>query len=798
MSELKRLRKMAEKIYVKMEALKNVSDGELRAKTDEFKMRRKDGESLDKILPDAYAVVSEAAYRTTGLRPYKVQIMGAIALHEGKIAEMQTGEGKTLVAAMPAYLNALDGRGVQVVTVNDYLAERDAKDIGRIHEFLGLTVGCVLKTTSAVEKKAEYAKDITYITNTELGFDYLRDNMAKRQEDKMQRGYHYCIIDEVDSVLIDEARTPLIISGASGKSTKLYVACNELAKTLEKGEADKEMTKMTALLGEQITETGDYIVDEKDRTVVLTEQGVEKCEKYFGIKNLSSKDNTELYHNIILALRAHNLMKKDKDYVVKNGEVLIVDEFTGRIMPGRRYSDGLHQAIEAKEGVIVKEETGTLATVTYQNFFNKYEKKCGMTGTAYTEKKEFKDIYHMHVVKIPTNRPVIREDRKDIMYITKQEKFDAVVEEIKKSHAKNQPVLVGTATINDSEVLDELLKKENLPHTVLNAKNPEKEAEIVSHAGEAGAITIATNMAGRGTDIKLDDAAREAGGLKVIGTQRHESRRIDNQLRGRSGRQGDPGESIFFLSLQDDLMRLYGASKTANIFRSIGVGAGEPIEHKSVHKFVRNAQKKIECNNFSARKNVLDFDKVNNEQRELIYRERDAMLDDIDTRKTMLAMMEDSINYIIDEHAKKNQVSKEEYQAICKEVKTLMPGVLMPLHYDRLTKRDLSKRMIENAKVKYEEILKSWPEEEAFKEFERKVILRCIDAQWMKHINNLEILRQNIALVGYGQKKPDIVYKIKAYDMFDCMSQEIKNDAVYTLFSSKLMNVIRQNGRNAA
>lgn len=699
----------------------------------------------------------------------------------------------TLVAALPAYLNALEGKGVHVVTVNDYLAERDAEDIGRIHRFMGLTVGCILKTTSPEEKKKEYAKDITYITNTELGFDYLRDNMAQRMEDKMQRGFHFCIIDEVDSVLIDEARTPLIVSGNSGKSTKLYIACNELAKQLEKGEVT-ELSKVDLMAGERPEETGDYTVDEEHRIVTLTLQGIKKCEQYFGIDNLADREYTELYHNILAALKAHNLMKKDKDYVVKNGEVLIVDSFTGRIQPGRRYSDGLHQALEAKEGVEVKEETSTYATVTYQNFFNKYDKKCGMTGTASTERKEFKDIYHMSVVKIPTNKPVQRIDESDKMFLTRQSKFKAVVDEIKKTHETGQPILVGTSTIQDSEILDKMLKEEGLPHTVLNAKFLEKEAEIIAKAGTKGSITIATNMAGRGTDIKLDDDAKAAGGLKVIGTQRHESRRIDNQLKGRSGRQGDPGESIFFLSLDDEVLRLYGSERMKNMLSLAGMKNEESLENGTVNKFVKKAQTVIEDNNFGARKNVLKFDKVNNEQRELIYAERDAILEKADTRSTMVTMIEDSINMVIDKHAPDKKVTDAQYQEIRKEIEVLVHGIKSPGYEPNMKKKRLSELYINAAKDKYVDREREWPDINVFREFERQIILRCIDIKWMQHINDLEILRQNIALVGYGQKDPAIVYKLKAFDMFNKMSDEIKTDSVYTLFSSRLKSSAANNG----
>lgn len=695
----------------------------------------------------------------------------------------------TLVAAMPAYLNALTGEGVHVVTVNDYLAKRDADEIGKIHEFMGLNVGCILKDTSPEEKKKAYAKDITYITNTELGFDYLRDNMAKRAEDRMQRGFNYCIIDEVDSVLIDEARTPLIISGNSGKSTKLYIACDELVKTLEKGEK-KEISKADLLAGERAEETGDYIVDEEHHIVSLTLNGIKKCESFFGIDNLADRKNTEIHHNILAALKAHSLMKRDKDYIVKNDEVLIVDSFTGRAQPGRRFSDGLHQALEAKEGVKVREETSTHATVTYQNFFNKYKKKSGMTGTAVTEKKEFKDIYHMDVVKIPTNKPVIREDCHDRMFLTKDSKFKAVVNEVKKAQISGQPVLIGTATIKDSEILDKMLTEEDLPHTVLNAKFLEQEAEIISKAGQHGAITIATNMAGRGTDIKLDEESRNVGGLKVIGTQRHESRRIDNQLRGRSGRQGDPGESIFVLSLEDDILRLYGPDKMKKLLTSVGMKNDEKIESKSVNKFVKKAQNVIEDNNFGMRKNVLKYDKVNNEQRELIYAERNKILDKADTREAMLHMIKDAVYMTIDKFTKGKYVSESEYKDIKRELKSLVFGIKMPEYEKKIKKKKLGNLCFEAAKNRYCDREREWPEIDVFREFERHVILLCIDTRWMKHINDLEILRQNISLVGYGQKDPSAVYKIKAFDMFNAMSDEIKCDAVYMLFSSRLKTAV--------
>lgn len=745
--------------------MEKLTDAELAAKTDEFKGRLSKGESLASILPEAYAVVREASRRTTGLEQFPVQILSGIYLNAGYIAEQATGEGKTLAAAMPSYLNALSGKGVHVVTVNDYLANRDAEDIGRIHRFLGLTVGCIVNASSTEKRREAYDCDITYVTNTELGFDYLRDNMTRRMEDRVQRGFHYCIIDEVDSVLIDEARTPLIISGGSGKPTQIYVAADALAKSMERGEASGEIDKISSLLGQEITETGDFIVDEKDQIITLTAQGVEKAEKYFGIENISDAKNNELYHNIILALRANYLMRKDKDYIVKDGEVLIVDEFTGRVMPGRRYSDGLHQAIEAKEGVQIKQENYTFATITYQNLFNKYDKKCGMTGTAYTERKEFKDIYHMNVARIPTNKPCIRKDYQDSMYATKKEKFSAVVASVKASYEKGQPVLVGTSTIKDSEIMDRLLTDAHIPHTVLNAKQDEKEAEIIAKAGRYKAITIATNMAGRGTDIKLDDKAKAAGGLKVIGTTRHDSRRIDNQLRGRSGRQGDPGESKFYLSLEDDLMRLFGSERLISTFRLLGVKEGEEICHPAMSRFIRKAQKKVEYNHFAMRKRVLDYDNVNDKQREIIYSQRnDAQtISDADMENTILHM----ISYISD-GVKNSHRSKEDKE---KYVSLMFHGAV----------KDIDK-VAQEAKAVYEAAKCEAVNPDAFLSQERNILLATIDMRWMEHLNNLEILRQNISLVGYGQKDPVVLYKSKAFDMFQDMLRVIKEDVVYTLF----------------
>ena len=646
--ELKRILPIVDKIESLRDGMMALTDEQLKDKTKEYKTRLAQGETLDDLLPEAYATVREAGRRVLNMEHFRVQLIGGIILHQGRIAEMKTGEGKTLVSTLPAYLNALEGKGVHVVTVNDYLAARDAEWMGAIHEFLGLKVGIVLNSMKPEERKAAYACDITYVTNNELGFDYLRDNMAIYKEQLVLRDLHYAIIDEVDSVLIDEARTPLIISGQSGKSTSLYEACDILARQLKRGDDVGEFSKMDAIMGIEQEENGDFVVNEKDKVVNLTAEGIEKVEKFFHIENLADPENLEIQNNIILALRAHNLMHRDKDYVVKEDQVLIVDEFTGRIMPGRRYSDGLHQAIEAKEHVKVKRESKTLATITFQNFFNKFEKKSGMTGTALTEEKEFRDIYGMDVVEIPTNRPVIRKDLHDAVYKTKKEKLNAIVEAVKEAHAKGQPVLVGTITIEASEQLSGMLRREGIQHKVLNAKFHELEAEIVADAGIHGAVTIATNMAGRGTDIKLDEEAKAAGGLKIIGTERHESRRIDNQLRGRSGRQGDPGESRFYISLEDDLMRLFGSEKMISMFNALGIPEGQEIEHKMLSKAIENAQKKIEGNNFGIRKNLLEYDQVNNEQREIIYAERRRVLDGESMRDVIYKMITDIVDNTVD------------------------------------------------------------------------------------------------------------------------------------------------------
>ena len=783
--ELKMIMPTVDKIESLRPQMQALSDEELKAKTKEYKERYANGETLDDLLPEAFATVREAAKRVLNMEHYRVQLIGGIILHQGRIAEMRTGEGKTLVSTLPAYLNALTGEGVHIVTVNDYLAHRDAEWMGKVHEFLGLTVGCVLNSMNNDERREQYACDITYITNNELGFDYLRDNMVIYKEQLVQRDLVYAIIDEVDSDLIDEARTPLIISGQSGKSTKLYEVCDILARQLERGEASGEVTKMTAIMGEEITETGDFIVNEKDKIVTLTEQGVHKVEKFFQIENFSDPENLEIQHNVDLALRAHNLMFRDQDYVVKDDQVMIVDEFTGRIMPGRRYSDGLHQAIEAKEHVKVKRESKTLATITFQNFFNKYKKKSGMTGTALTEEKEFRDIYGMDVVEIPTNRPVQRIDMDDAVYMTKKEKYKAVVEAVKEAHAKGQPVLVGTITIEVSELLSGLLKREGIQHKVLNAKFHELEAEIVADAGIHGAVTIATNMAGRGTDIKLDEEARAAGGLKIIGTERHESRRIDNQLRGRSGRQGDPGESRFYISLEDDLMRLFGSEKMMKVFQSLGVEEGEQIEHKMLSSAIEKAQMKIESNNFGIRKNLLEYDQVNNEQREIIYAERRRVLNGESMRDSIFKMITDISDNVVEmcfgESNDRDEWDLKELNSV------LLPTIPMKAITaddikDITNKNELKQYIKEHAVKLYEMKEAEFAEPEQIRELERVILLKVIDRKWMDHIDDMDQLRQGIGLQAYGQKDPLVEYKMSAYEMFDAMTSAIQEDTVRLLF----------------
>ena len=788
--EVKRVLPIIDQIDAKEPEISALSDEELKAKTQEFKDRLEKGETLDDLLVEAFAVVREAAKRVLGMRHFRVQLIGGVILHQGRIAEMRTGEGKTLVSTAPAYLNALTGKGVHIVTVNDYLAKRDAEWMGQVHEFLGLSVGVILNSMTPEERRQAYACDITYATNNELGFDYLRDNMVIYKERLVQRGLNYAIIDEVDSVLIDEARTPLIISGQSGKSTDLYRVCDILARQLKRGERSGEMTKMTALMGEEITETGDFIVDEKEKTVNLTDEGVAKAEKFFHIENLADPEHLEIQHNIILALRAHNLMFRDKDYVVKDDEVLIVDEFTGRIMPGRRYSDGLHQAIEAKEGVKVKRESKTLATITFQNFFNKYAKKSGMTGTALTEEEEFREIYGMDVIEIPTNKPVQRIDRQDAVYKTHKEKIDAVVEDIIECHKKGQPVLVGTITIEGSEEISAKLKKCGIPHNVLNAKFHEKEAEIVAEAGQKGAVTIATNMAGRGTDIKLGEGVAELGGLKIIGTERHESRRIDNQLRGRAGRQGDPGESKFYISLEDDLMRLFGSERMMSIFNSLGFPEGEAIEHKMLSKAVEKAQKKIESNNFGIRKNLLDYDAVMNEQREIIYEERRQVLDGENMRSLIMKMARDTIKNLLS-HA--INASEDPTEWDMKEVNQALHPVfgIEPISEDGQDYKGYTfDKLVDEIDEKVEEAYTAkeaeFPDPENLRELERVVLLKVIDRKWMDHIDDMDQLRQGIGLQAYGQKDPKVEYKFAAYDMFDELIANISRDTVAMLMHVRI------------
>ena len=793
--ELKRIKPIVDKVESYHEAMGKLSDDELKDKTKEFKKRLADGETLDDILPEVYATVREAAKRVLGMEHYRVQIIGGIILHQGRIAEMRTGEGKTLVSTLPAYLNALEEKGVCIVTVNDYLAKRDAEWMGKVHEFLGLTVGIVLGGMDNDERRAAYGCDITYVTNNELGFDYLRDNMVIYKEQLVQRGLHYAIIDEVDSVLIDEARTPLIISGQSGKSTRLYEACDILATQMKRGEDVPEYSKMDALMGVIQDETGDFIVNEKDKVVNLTQEGVHKVEQFFHIENLADPENLEIQHNIILALRAHNLMFKDQDYVVKDDEVLIVDEFTGRIMPGRRYSDGLHQAIEAKEHVKVKRESKTLATITFQNFFNKFDKKAGMTGTALTEEKEFRDIYGMDVVEIPTNRPVARIDHQDAVYKTKKEKFKAVVESVKEAHEKGQPVLVGTITIETSELISGMLKREGIKHTVLNAKFHEQEAEIVALAGQHGAVTIATNMAGRGTDIKLDDEAKAAGGLKIIGTERHESRRIDNQLRGRAGRQGDPGESQFFISLEDDLMRLFGSERLMSVFTALGVPEGEQIQHKMLTSAIEKAQEKIEGNNFGIRKNLLEYDQVNNDQREIIYSERLKVLNGENMREAIFKMIQELVEKAVDTCIS-DEVDRADWN-----LTELNELILPTIPLDPITKEDiesikngkeLKQYLKEKAVMLYEAKETEFPEPEQFREIERVVLLKVIDRKWMDHIDDMTQLRQGIGLQAYGQRDPLVEYKMAGFDMFDEMISAIQEDTVRLLYHVQVQQKVER------
>ena len=793
--EIKRISKTVDKIEALDEEMQKLSDDQLKHKTEEFKERLEMGENLDDLLPEAFAVVREASSRTIGLKHYRVQLIGGIILHQGRIAEMRTGEGKTLVATLPAYLNALEGKGVHIVTVNDYLATRDAQWMGQVHNFLGVSVGVVTNDMNNDARRAAYQCDITYITNNELGFDYLRDNMVIDKKDLVQRDLHYAIVDEVDSVLIDEARTPLIISGQSNKSTELYRACDILARKMERGSSDGELSKMDILMNEDIEEDGDFLVNEKDKQIMLTAEGVKKVEDFFHIENLADPDNLAIQHNIILALRAHNLMFKDKDYVVKDDEVLIVDEFTGRIMPGRRYSDGLHQAIEAKEHVKVKRESKTLATITFQNFFNKYEKKAGMTGTAQTEEQEFREIYGMDVVVIPTNKPVIRVDHNDAIYKTKREKMNAVVNDIIESHEKGQPVLVGTITIETSEELSKMLKKRRIKHNVLNAKFHEKEAEIISHAGEIGAVTIATNMAGRGTEIVLEEGVAELGGLKIIGTERHESRRIDNQLRGRAGRQGDPGESKFYLSLEDDLMRLFGSERMISVYNALGIPEGEEIQHKSISRTIEKAQKKIENNNFGIRKNLLDYDRVNNDQREVIYKERRRVLDGDNMKQSVLKMIKDTVENRVNQIIS-NELSPDEWDIAALNAE-LLP--IIPLNKIELTEEEKKSRKVEKLITRLqEESVELYEQKEKefegfdLREIERIILLKVIDRKWMDHIDDMDQLREGIGMQAYGQRDPVVEYRLVGFDMFNDMIKAIEEETTGALFHVKIEQKIER------
>ena len=788
--ELKLIQPKVDKILSLQGTMAAMSDEDLKAQTGKFKERLSQGESLDDLLPEAYATVREAAKRVLGMEHFPVQLIGGVVLHQGRIAEMKTGEGKTLVSTCPAYLNALTGEGVHIVTVNDYLAKRDSDWMGQVHRFLGLTVGTVLNEMSTEERQAAYACDITYVTNNELGFDYLRDNMAIYKNQQVLRGLTYCIIDEVDSVLIDEARTPLIISGQSGKSTKLYELCDILARQLERGEESAEFSKINAILGEEIEESGDFIVNEKEKTVNLTQQGVEKVEKYFHINNLADAENLEIQHNIILALRANNLMQRDVDYVVKDDEVLIVDEFTGRIMNGRRYSDGLHQAIEAKEHVKVKRESRTLATITFQNFFNKFKKKAGMTGTAQTEEKEFRNIYSMDVIQIPPNKPVQRADLDDAVYKSKKEKFEAVVDEIEAIHETGAPVLVGTIAIETSELLSGMLKRRGIKHNVLNAKFHEQEAAIIAEAGVHGAVTIATNMAGRGTDIKLDEEARAAGGLHIVGTERHESRRIDNQLRGRAGRQGDPGQSQFFISLEDDLMRLFGSERLMGMFEALGVPDGERIHHKMLSHAIEKAQEKIELNNYGIRENLLKYDEVNNDQRDVVYAEREKVLEGDNMRPLITRFITDIVDFYVNENIVDSDSPKDwDFQGLNDTLMQIIP--LGKLNFSEeefkdMTRDELAQKLKERAIRLYEEKEAEFPNPEQMREAERVILLKVMDQKWMSHIDDMDILRDGIGLQAYGQKDPLVEYKIAGYEMFQEMMRSIQEETVRVLYQIKL------------
>jgi len=766
--QLAKIKRIADEIDAMADDMKKLSDAELRMKTEEFKKRYADGESLDDLLPEAYAVVREASTRVLGMTPFYVQLLGAIVLHQGNIAEMKTGEGKTLVATMPLYLNALTGEGVHLVTVNEYLAQRDAEQMGKLFNFLGMSVGLNVSNLSHEEKKAAYQADITYGTNNEFGFDYLRDNMVLYKEEMVQRPLNFAIIDEVDSILIDEARTPLIISGNAEKSTALYTQANQFVRLLKEGE--------------------DYTVDLKTKTVQLTEEGITKAEKYFKIDNLYDYKNVSLNHHIHQALKAHAIMRRDTDYVVQDGEIVIVDQFTGRLMPGRRYSEGLHQAIEAKEGLPIQRESKTLATITFQNYFRMYKKLAGMTGTAKTEEEEFQSIYNMDVIEIPTNKPVRRIDKPDLIFKTMEGKFKAVVNEIVRAHKTGQPVLVGTVSVETSELLSDMLKKRGIPHNVLNAKNHAKEAEIIAQAGQKGAVTIATNMAGRGTDIKLGEGVKELGGLYIIGTERHESRRIDNQLRGRAGRQGDPGVSQFYLSLEDELMRRFGSERMQAMLDRLGMSDDQPIESKLVTRSVESAQKRVEGNNFDARKQLLQFDDVMRQQREIIYKQRYEVLDSEDLSEDIKAMMKSVIERNVEAHASDDELPEEwDLKAIVDymNAKIFDEGEIT---VDDLKDKDADEIvdwLYEKAVAKYKKKEEAFSPEQ-MREFERIILLRTVDMKWMDHIDAMEQLREGIHLRAYGQVDPFREYQIEGFRMFEEMVESIEEDVVMYIMKAEI------------
>lgn len=777
---LRHANKIADKIEAMSEDLKKLTDEQLREKTNEFKERFNRGESLDSMLTEAFAVAREAAVRVTGMNPYRVQIIGGIALHEGKIAEMKTGEGKTLVSVLPAYLNAITGKGVHIVTVNDYLAERDANSMGKIHEFLGLTVGVILDFSTQLHRKKAYACDVTYITNTQVGFDYLRDNLASRADDVVQRPLNFAIIDEVDSVLIDEARTPLILSGNGEDVSKIYLACDECAKHMKKGTESKEFNKIDAMLGDEPIETGEFIIHEKERNITLTADGVKAIETWFGLDNYADPKNAMIQHVMDLALRANYIMKRDKDYIVRKGAIMIVDPFTGRIMEDRQYSDGLHQAIEAKERVEIKQVNATVATTTYQNFFNKYEKIAGMTGTAFSERKEFKSTYHLDTIVIPTNKPMIRVDHSDVFYLTEIGKFKGVIADIKRTHEKGQPVLVGTASVETSEKLSALLTAEGIPHQVLNAKQDAHEAAIVAKAGIHGTVTVATNMAGRGTDILLDEESVKAGGLKVIGTERHESQRIDNQLRGRAGRQGDPGESIFYLSAEDRLM-LFGTDRFKRILSASGFADDEPITTKFFTSAIKKAQKKIEDNNFGVRKSVLEYDRVNDKQRSLIYAERRKLLFGENATNEMQHCMNQCVVSIVEANTKKKTVDTD---AVTKLYESVTHST-----FDRAKIEKRSKKAI--IKILQKDIAdlsnKRYKDNESLRiAAEQRSLLAAIDSAWMEQLKALDFLKQDIWYSGFAQVDSKSAYAIEAFELYSAMKTNIYRIATYLFFAVSL------------